>query len=280
MNPYLRLVRIHNVIGAAIGDFTGYVVSSSWDFNLERLLISLVVVSLVAAGGYAINDVYDIEIDRINKPDRPLPSGQISIRNALILSYSTMVIGSGLAFVLGIIQGAVAILTSIALIYYAKTLKRQGLPGNIIVATTTALSIFYGGLAYFEGDWLKRVIIPTVYSFLLTLGREFVKGIEDYEGDKKYGVKTLATTKGIRFAWSTARVVLLLTLAISPLPLLLGFNIIYGILLIPFAFFTLKAIFAETSPRGGGEARGFLKGSAFVGLVAFILGSLPLKIFV
>jgi geranylgeranylglycerol-phosphate geranylgeranyltransferase len=280
VNPYLKLVRIHNVIGAAIGDFTGYVVSSAWNFNLEKLIISLIVVSLVAAGGYAINDVYDVEIDKINKPDRPLPSGRISIKNAVTLSYSTMIIGSGLAFILGILQGLLAILTSIALIYYAKTLKRQGLPGNIIVATTTALSIFYGGIAYFEENWFERVIIPTAYSFLLTLGRELVKGIEDYEGDKKYGVRTLATTKGIRFTWNTARVILLLMLAISPLPILLGFNIIYGILLIPFTFFTLKAMFAETSPRGGGEARGLLKGSAFIGMIAFILGSLPFKIFI
>ncbi|BDC19666.1 UbiA family prenyltransferase [Acidianus sp. HS-5] len=280
MNPYLKLVRIHNVIGAAIGDFTGYVVSSAWNFNFEKLIISLIVVSLVAAGGYAINDVYDVEIDKINKPDRPLPSGKISIKNAVILSYSTMVIGSGIAFVLGIFQGLLAILTSVALLYYAKSLKKQGLPGNMIVATTTALSIFYGGIAYFEGNWLVRVIIPTAYSFLLTLGRELVKGIEDYEGDKKYGVKTLATTKGIKFTWSTSRIILILMLIISPLPMLLGFNIIYGILLVPFAFFTLRAILAETSTKGGGDARGFLKGSAFIGMIAFILGSLPLNILI
>ncbi len=280
MNPYLKLIRIHNVIGAAIGDFTGYVVSSAWNFNFEKLIISILVVSLVAAGGYAINDVYDVEIDKINKPDRPLPSGKISIRNAVILSYSTMIIGSGIAFILGIFQGILAILTSVALICYAKTLKKQGLPGNMIVATTTALSIFYGGIAYFEGNWFERVIIPTAYSFLLTLGRELVKGIEDYEGDKKYGVKTLATTRGIKFTWNISRIILLLMLIISPLPILLGFNIIYGILLVPFAFFTLKAILVETSIKGGGEARGFLKGSAFIGMLAFILGSLPLKILI
>ncbi|ARM76304.1 UbiA family prenyltransferase [Acidianus manzaensis] len=280
MSSYLKLVRIHNVVGAALGDFTGYVVASEWRFDIKSIILSILIVALVAAGGYAINDVYDIEIDKINKPDRPLPSGKIKLKNAVILSYATMIIGVFLSIFLGYIQFLIALITAVLLFYYAKSLKRQGLPGNLVVALTTAFSIFYGGVAFFQGSWLERVIIPTVYSFLLTLGREFVKGIEDYEGDKTYNVKTLATTLGIKNAWKISRIVLISMLIISPLPLLLGFNVFYIIILIPFFYFTLRAILSETTSKGGGYARGFLKVSAFLGMIAFIIGSLPIYILV
>ncbi|AWR97595.1 MFS transporter [Acidianus sulfidivorans JP7] len=280
MSSYLKLVRIHNVVGAALGDFTGYVVASGWKFDLKPFILSLLIVALIAAGGYAINDVYDINIDKINKPDRPLPSGKISLRNAIILSYATTIIGVFLSIFLGYIQFLIALITAVLLFYYAKTLKRQGLPGNLIVALTTALSIFYGGVSFFHGNWLERVIIPTAYSFLLTLGREFIKGIEDYEGDKAYNVKTLATTLGIKETWKISRIVLILMLFISPLPLLLGFNILYLVLLIPFFYFTIKAIISETSSKGGGYARSYMKASAFIGMIAFILGSLPINILI
>nr|WP_305792401.1 UbiA family prenyltransferase [Acidianus sp. RZ1] len=274
------MIRVHNVIGAAIGDLMGYLVASFWEISVERLAISMIVVSLVAAGGYAINDVFDVEIDKINKPDRPLPSGKISLRRAIILSYGLMISGTIISITLGYFEVIIATITSLALYYYAKTLKREGLSGNIIVATTTALSIFYGGITYFSGDWLERVIVPTAYSFLLTLGREFIKGIEDYEGDKAYGVKTLATTIGVRDTWKISRIILILILVISPLPLFLGFNIMYLILLIPFVYFILLSIFSETSIKGGSKGREYLKWSAFIGITAFALGSLPLHILI
>ncbi len=276
MNPYLKLIRIHNVIGAAVGDFTGYVVASEWKILPLKLLISILVVSLVAAGGYAINDVYDIEIDKINKPDRPLPSGKVSLKNAIFLSYATMILGIVFSVFLGYVQILVAFITSLLLYLYARTLKRTGLTGNFIVALTTGLSIFYGGLSYFKGNWLELASVPTLYSFFLTLSREIVKGVEDYEGDK-YGVRTLATTIGISKSWNIAKIMLIIVLISSPIPFFLGFNLIYLIMLIPFSYFTLLTIIQDKSIEGSAKARALLKGSAFVGMLAFALGTLPLN---
>jgi geranylgeranylglycerol-phosphate geranylgeranyltransferase len=132
VNPYFRLVRIHNVLGAAFGAFTGYVVGVGWEIRPLSLVEALLVVSLVAAGGYSINDVYDLEIDRINKPDRPLPSGAISLRRATYLSYSLMGLGVMIAVIQGGAQAAVALLTAAALVLYARDLKKTlyHLPGK------------------------------------------------------------------------------------------------------------------------------------------------------
>ena len=278
MNPYFRLVRIHNVLGAAFGAFTGYVVGAGWEIRPLSLVEALLVVSLVAAGGYSINDVYDLEIDRINKPDRPLPSGAISLRRATYLSYSLMGLGVMIAVIQGGAQAAVALLTATALVLYARDLKKTGFYGNLLVATTTALSIFYGGISYGSGTWLDKIWIPVVYTFLLTLSREVIKGIEDYRGDLIHGVRTVATRMGVERAWTIARASLISTSLISPLPLLLGFNLLYGVLLVPFLYFTARAIKAETSEQGASKARALLKGSAFIGMLAFSLGSLPLSL--
>jgi geranylgeranylglycerol-phosphate geranylgeranyltransferase len=280
VNPYLKLIRIHNVVGASIGDFAGYVVASHWHLLPERLLLSMLVVALVAMGGYVINDVFDVEIDKINKPDRPIPSGQVSLRNATLLAYSGFAFGTAISIVLGYLQALVSAITSLLLYWYARSLKRAGLPGNLVVALTTALSLFYGGLAYYQGNWAALVFIPTAYSFLLTLAREIVKGIEDYVGDKAYGVRTLATTLGVERAWDVAKALLLVVLITSPLPYFLGFSVIYLILMVPFWYLTLKSLLQPKTIEGGGKARAYLKGSAFIGIVAFALGAVPLDLLV
>ncbi|AWS00659.1 MFS transporter [Metallosphaera hakonensis JCM 8857 = DSM 7519] len=273
----MKLVRIHNVIGAGFGAFTGYVASSMWQIDPRELVLAILVVSLVAAGGYAINDVYDVEIDRINKPDRPIPSGAISVKAATSLSYGFMGAGVFLSVVQGYVQFAVALLTSIALVLYARNLKRTGFYGNLVVATTTALSLFYGGLSFHSGFWVQRIWIPVIYTFLLTLSREIVKGIEDYRGDLANNVRTLATTRGVTEAWRVARISLIITEVTSPAPLFLGYNLIYGVILVPFLIVTTRAVLSETSETGASKARSLLKGSAFLGMLAFALGSLPVQ---
>ncbi|WP_338600583.1 UbiA family prenyltransferase [Sulfolobus tengchongensis] len=274
---YMQLVRIHNVIGAALGAIMGFLVSSKWQIlEAKQLLLSALVVGLIAAGGYVINDVYDVEIDKINKPYRPIPSGSISINQARTLAIILFAVGVLASIWLNVFAIIVALLTVIGLVYYAKELKRTGLYGNLLVATTTALSIFYGGLAFFSDDWLSRIAIPTFYSFFLTLTREIVKGIEDYNGDLANNVRTLATTLGINKSWKIVKALLALLLIVSPIPFFIGFNFIYiVILIVAFIPFTILSIVQKNTIEGASKARSYLKISAIAGIIAFLLGSLP-----
>ncbi len=274
----LRLVRIHNVIGAMLGDLMGYLVSSFWNIDPSKVILSMVVVGLVAAGGYVINDYFDIEIDRINKPDRPLPSGRVSPRTAMNLALGMFIVGVLFSIALGPLPLALALFTSMMLYFYAKDLKRTGLPGNLTVALTNGLSIFYGGASFMEGEWLIRVLLPTFYSFFLTLVREFVKGIEDYEGDKANNVRTLAVTSGVGKAWVISKVFLILVLAVSPLPILFGFNLIYLVILVVFFIpSVMLSIMQKPSISSASKARGYLKVSMLSGILAFLFGSIPIS---
>ncbi|MFP3346206.1 MAG: UbiA family prenyltransferase [Sulfolobaceae archaeon] len=278
IKPYLQLVRIHNVIGSALSALMGYLVASEWHIIPVRMIVSSLVVALIAAGGYVINDVYDVEIDRINKPYRPIPSGIVSLQTAKNLAYATSITGILLSLILGIFPALVALITVILLFEYAVSLKKRGLIGNLIVALTSALSAFYGGLAYFTGNWLYFVSIPTLYIFFFTLSREFIKGIEDYEGDKANNVRTLAVRLGMSKAWKVSKAILVGLIITSPLPYWLGFNIIYLILILILDFLLIYVILLKETIENSSKARGVLKVYAIGTMIAFILGSLPVRL--
>ena len=274
VKAYLELVRIHNVIGSAISAFMGFVIASEWKLAPIRLMLAMTIVASIAAAGYVINDVYDIEIDKINKPERPLPSGRVKIETAKTLAFVLFIIGTALSIFLNIYAFIVALLTTLSLYYYAKNLKKEGLIGNIIVASTSALSAFYGGLAYFEGSWIIRSIIPTLYIFFFTLSREFIKGIEDVEGDKANGVKTLAVNLGIQKTWIISKIILLGLLIASPIPYFYGFNAIYlgGILILNVIL--VIVILQKHTKESAAKARKYTKIYALGALVIFALGAL------
>lgn len=276
VKAYFELIRIHNVIGSAISAFMGFVIASEWKIIPMKIILASLVVALIAGAGYVINDVFDIEIDRINKPYRPLPSGRIKIKTASILAFSMFLIGVILSILINYLAFVIALLTSISLYYYAKNLKKEGLVGNFIVALTTALSAFYGGVAYFYGDWFFRVLIPTVYIFFFTLSREFIKGIEDVKGDMANGVKTLAVKLGVNKTWIISKIILLLLLITSPLPFFLGFNIIYLIGILLLDAILVIVILLRHNIESASKARAYMKVYALGTLLLFTIGSIKI----
>ncbi len=277
VKDYMQLVRIHNTVGSALSAFMGFVVASSWDFLPVQLVLSMLVVSLIAAGGYVINDYYDIDIDRINKPYRPLPSGRVSPKAARNLAIALMVLGVALSFFINVWAAVVAVIAAVAMWEYARWIKKTGIPGNLIVALFTALSAFYGGLAYFRGNWLFLSAIPTVYIFFFTLAREFVKGIEDYEGDKAHGVSTLAVTIGIDKAWVISKAILFALLVTSLFPYFFwGFNVAYLVIEGALDVILVMSLLQPHDIKSASKVRGWLKVFALGTIAAFILGSNPL----
>ncbi len=162
-------------------------------FNPRIWLISLTV-SLIAGAGYVINDIFDIEIDRINQPGRPLPSGQISISHAKILTALLGITGLIISlFSQNIWHLINASLNLFLLILYAVRFKKSGLPGNLIVSWSAASVFLYGA---FSGSHIAKVLPIMCFAFLYTLIREWTKTIEDYEGDLAENAKTIAIMIG------------------------------------------------------------------------------------
>jgi 4-hydroxybenzoate polyprenyltransferase len=157
-------------------------------------------------GGYLINDIYDIESDKINKPDKVYISTIISIKSGLFLYFLTSITGLILGFYLSINKNlnhlsGFFIVTVILLFIYTKILKKLPLIGNIIVALLVSLPIF---LVYefdhsmisikdiFDNLFLSIIIFfYLLFAFLTTLIREIIKDLQDIKGDNKFKLKTL-----------------------------------------------------------------------------------------
>lgn len=176
----------------------------------------------VAAAGNGLNDVLDLPADRVNRPDRPLPSGRLSPAAALVQSAALGAAGLGAAFVVGLAAGAIAFAVAVGLALYNWWWKRLGLPGNLLVSLLAAATFPYGAVAAGGGG---RWWVPAAFALLYHAGREVLKGAEDVEGDRPRGVRTLAGTRGVPTAMRTAASLLAVVALGAPLPGLLG---VYG----------------------------------------------------
>ncbi len=160
-----------------------------------ELLLACISGALATAGANAINDFFDLEIDRINKPFRPLPSGSIQPRQAAVfagISFSGALLA---AFYINLMAVVVASVSTLFLYWYSARLKRTVLWGNLTVSFITGLAFVYGGIAVGRVEY---ALIPAGFAFFMHFGREIVKDMEDVSGDQAHGARTLPVVHGLR----------------------------------------------------------------------------------
>lgn len=188
--------------------------------NLSTLQFSLLCVSTlcIAAGGNIINDIYDVEIDLINKPSKVLIGTKISEKNAVRWYILFTGIGVCLGFYLANVIdrpgfAAMFVIISALLYLYASYFKGILLLGNIIISLLVSMSIILIGL--FElipnlepdnvelyGSIFKIILIYALFAFQLNFIREIVKDIQDVNGDKQGRLNTLPIALGRKRAAS------------------------------------------------------------------------------
>ena len=173
----------------------------------SRILLAALAGALIAGGGYAINDYYDVEIDKINRPARPLPRGALSPTEAWWTWRLFSSAGVLMSAFLGPYTLAIALGWVISLYFYSKRFKRSVLLGNLIVGLATGLAFIYGG---FVAGNVERSVLPAVFAFLINVARELVKDVEDVKGDAHGEAGTLPVKHGLKPALVLATVTLLL----------------------------------------------------------------------
>ena len=194
--PFIKIIRPINCLFVALTTILGFAFLN--DFleinNFLYIIFATISAFFIAAAGYTINDYYDYEIDKINKPNRPLPKGDITLDTARMYGIYLFIIGCILSlFTMNYFCILIAVLNSIALYFYAKLLKKNLIIGNLLVAWNTCSTFIYGAIL---SSNLKNILPLICFSFLYTIIREWVKIIEDYDGDKKEKVKSIAIILG------------------------------------------------------------------------------------
>jgi geranylgeranylglycerol-phosphate geranylgeranyltransferase len=186
---------------------------------------------LLTAASMVINDYHDRQIDSVNEPRRPIPSGAVKPREALL--FASILTGAG--FLAAYFTGPWCFLTATIawLVFAAYTTvgKRSGLPGNFLVSTCVAIPFVYGSIAVTSLVKLNVLVFASI-AFLSNTGREITKGIVDIQGDRLENVKTLAVRYGDRAAAVSAVFFYLSAVALSPVPWLIGLVSIWFIPLV------------------------------------------------
>lgn len=175
----------------------------------------------ISATALILNDVFDLEVDRVNAPHRPLPSGAVTPRQAIVLSLVVAATGLVLSALLSTIALVAAFVVWVIGVLYNWRFKRSGLPGNLMVAVSVGMTFVFGGISVGRTDeWL--VWWFGAIAFLLDLGEEIAADAMDADGDRLIGSRSLAIVHGRLVALRVSAAIFGLLVAVSLVPFVLG----------------------------------------------------------
>lgn len=229
---------------------------------------------LILAGANVINDYFDVEIDRINRPRRMLPSGRLQRSEALALAIFLFVCGNFFSIFLDSALVALAMLTTLLLIWYSVDLKKRPVVGNVVVSAVAGIAFLFGAAG--GGEW-RAGLVPAIFAFLFHFGREIIKDIEDRLGDARARARTLPLVYGLGAARRAAASAFLVLLMVTPAPFLLDYyDHIYLLIILggvyPVVLFALYQMWKDPSVESMHRLSGLLKADILLGLAAIFLG--------
>lgn len=272
---YFKIIRPVNFIISFASIIVAGLICASDAAEFHKIILAALSGALIGSGGNIINDYFDIEIDKINRPARPLPKGLLTKTEAIIfymlLNLSALVL-SAFIYASAFIIAALAL---IVIFFYSYKLKKVLLFGNITVSFFTGMAFIYGGVS--AGNW-KDAVIPAVFAFFTNFIREVVKDIEDIKGDSTFGIVTYPAAKGISSALKLINFSVILLIFLTAVPFLAGiYRIEYFILVMPvvnglFVYF-MKSLSEDQSLKNIRRLSSLIKLNMVIGLIAIYLGN-------
>ena len=230
-----ELMRLEHGVMIFLGILIGSVIAlggsgiPSWD----KFILTFFTALFLEASTFALNDYFDLEIDKKNKrDDRPLVRGDIRPKTALYLFALFFPLGIICSYFVNITCFVIALLTAIFAVLYDSHMKRVKFIGNFYVAYTMAIPFVFGGAAVIEGNALALDIHPAIFiiaiiAFLAGSGREIMKDVQDFEGDKEKGVRSFPKYIGKRSSNILAALFYIIAITLSFLPFFMKQYTIY-----------------------------------------------------
>ncbi len=292
VRDWLDLFRAGNCVTGFVGVFLGAILTlediPTGDNLKITTLLALSVYSFMASWN-ALNDYLDLEIDKINRPDRPLPSGRISKS----LSLTAIILTCAISFISLFLAGQIAnditdnfqdwyptifiwLIALTLLVNYEDDrillgLKNRGLPGNLAISISVGLVVLFGAAGLFD-PLNERAVSLFFIGTLYNLSREIIKDVEDMDGDE--GRNTYAMRAGAENARLASWVILLITLVALLTPFALGiFDLIHIIFIAP-GLFTLMSVKKHIYLAEDSAASRLIKISMTLTMIGLILAAL------
>jgi 4-hydroxybenzoate polyprenyltransferase len=265
MKAYLQLFRWPNLLVISLTQIlVRYTIilpaleARNINAGMPDILFLLLVMAtlLITAAGYAINDYFDLRVDRINKPDKIILGKYISRRKAILLHSFFNLAGFLTGALVSVIIGKwylsfIFLIIPSLLWLYSLRYKQRFLTGNILVSFMSAFVVVIVWVYEFSALNITQVspAITTInifvgiyafFAFLTTLAREILKDIEDLKGDTKTGCRTLPIIMGIRkskgVVISLQIIIILFLTAIQILTLRLELDFLFAYILLTVQF--------------------------------------------
>ena len=303
---FLNLIRYKNLLLLAFMQLLfryGFLKSQKIDLALADWQYGLLVLStlLIAAAGYVINDIFDQETDKENKPNKVIVGKTISEAKAYNIYALLNVCGVAIGFYLANVImrpnfAAIFVFIAATLYIYATSLKQILLIGNIVVALLLAVSVLIIGIfdifpatdtsnQKIMGSLFSILLDYAIFAFLINLLREITKDLEDLQGDSKQGLRTLAVVLGIQ---KTSK--LLFIISFVPIIALLYYTnnylipnhlipaTIYSLLFVlgPLIYFSIK-IWNAQSKTDFSHLSNLLKWVLFFGILSVLVINLNIQ---
>ena len=275
---FIRIIRPVNGLMMSLAVFVGAWLSLNtpvFPDLLQNLLLGALTAFTLSGASMAINDYCDYEIDKINEPNRPLPSGVVKLEESLFLAAVMMLIGLVASLLINWKILLIALISISVSTIYAFRGKQTGLPGNMLVSFCVAIPFIYGSLIVSDIIDLK-ILLFSAMAFLSNIGREVTKGIVDVSGDRIKNMRTVAVIYGEKVAAAVASSMILSAVILSAVPPIIG---IVSAWFIPFVAITdigfiLSSMMLIRNPtrQNAKKVKSFILLCMLMGMIAFIAG--------
>lgn len=270
----IRITRPANIFITALSVLLAVYIAGDGIIISAMILLIITASIFSCAAGNVINDIFDFEIDKINHPDRVLPSKEMTMRQAKFLYSFLVLISLVFGFLAGIEFFVFVFAANILLFLYSLRLKKFLLLGNIVVAFSTSLPLIIGGMAV---DNIPDIIIPAAFAFGINFIREIIKDIEDAKGDTIDERNSFAISYGESFSIKIFFTATVLFMISTTLPFLLGiytieYFFIIMIVVNPTFVYMLKLIIKEPNSKSYRKSSTLIKLNMLFGITAILAG--------
>ncbi|MCH8326467.1 MAG: geranylgeranylglycerol-phosphate geranylgeranyltransferase [Bacteroidetes bacterium] len=274
LKAVFKIIRPLNILITFLSVIVAGIIAQGKNSVPQILLLCAIAESLTFSAGNIINDIFDIETDKLNRPERVLPKGELSKQTALVVYIMFVLLSGFISFYVNAVVFKIIIGTNIILFLYSFALKRTILLSNVIVASVVGSAFILGASAV---DNIKAGYIPFLFALLINFGREIVKDMEDIKGDTAQGMKSFPSVFGLK---SSKLVILLSSFSLIIFTFypyvfnLYGLTYFLFILIIvdPFLIFIIYKLFKDDSVENLKKISVYLKLNMVFGLAAIYFG--------
>ncbi|WP_440953638.1 UbiA family prenyltransferase [Methanococcoides sp. FTZ1] len=271
----ISLLRFELPFSAGVCVVMGQILALGMFASVPETILGFFSVFFISASILVLNDYFDVETDKINTPDRPIPSNIVTPSEALLLSIGLMFFGFILSYLISPIALLFTIILSIIGFLYNKEYKQSGLPGNLMVSFSVGMTFIYGGVSV--GLFFNNIVwFFGIIAALIDFGEEIAADSMDVEGDLLINSNSLAIKYGKQVALQLSSYIFFFVILLTSIPFIL--NWLPAVYLVPIAIMDISIAYSSLrllkSSNNEDEGRKYIRwiylGST-LGLLVFIL---------